>query len=230
MPRRHRLLDVKCHVPMRALAVAIALTLLAAPAALAHVDVDVGDGQYVMEVGFRDEPAFVGQPNAIYIHVGEYGTGGTKPVDGLASTLTAEVTKDGQTLSPPLVPMGDGAYEAVFVPTETGDYTFHITGTIGDAPVDETITSGPSTFDSVQPLSAIAFPPQQEGASAVETAVQNAEAAAAMARSLAIAGIFLGLIGLIAAGFAMARAARLASAVAVEPRPAASEPSGKLIR
>jgi hypothetical protein len=230
MPRRRLLPDAGSHVSIRALAIAIALTLLAAPAALAHVDVDVGDGKYVLEVGFRDEPAFAGQPNAVYLHVGEYGTGGTKPVDGLASTLKAEVSKDGQTLSPPLVPMGDGAYEAVFVPTETGDYTFHITGTIGDAPVDETITSGPSTFDSVQPLSAIAFPPQQEGASAVETAVQNAEAAAAMARNLAIAGIVVGLLGLIAAGVAMARAARPAPAVAVEPRPAVSESSGKLIR
>ena len=47
----------------------------------AHVDIDVGEGQYVMEVGFRDEPAYLGQPNALYLSVGEYATGGTEPVN-----------------------------------------------------------------------------------------------------------------------------------------------------
>ena len=82
------------------LALGLLLFGLSARDASAHVDVDVGDGQYVMEIGFRDEPAYLGQPNAIFIHVEAYGTGGTEPVDGLAATLTAEVTKDGKSFSP----------------------------------------------------------------------------------------------------------------------------------
>ena len=70
----------------------------------------------------------------------KYATGGTQPVDGLAATLTAEITKDGRSISPPLVPKGDGFYEAAFVPTAAGDYTFHITGKIEDAAVDESAT------------------------------------------------------------------------------------------
>src|SRR5215207_7226435 len=74
------------------LALGVTLLMLNAPAASsAHVDVDVGDGRYVMEIGFRDEPAYLGLPNALFLKVGEYGTGGTKPVEELAATLDAEV-------------------------------------------------------------------------------------------------------------------------------------------
>lgn len=212
----------------------LAVILGASPdAARAHVDIDVGDGQYVMEVGFRDEPAYLGQPNAVYLHVGEYGTGGTEPVEGLAGTLTVEVEKDGQTLSPPLLPMGDGAYEAVFVPTETGDYTFHISGSIGEATIDESVTSGPQTFNSVEPMTPIEFPVPQPDSAALTAAAQSAQADADTARTIGIIGIVVGLLGLILAGVAFARAGRSAAA----PRPAASseptgpaEPSGKLIR
>lgn len=191
--------------------------------ASAHVEVDVGDGQYVMEIGFRDEPAFVGQPNAIFVHVEQYGTGGTEPVDGLAATLTAEVSKDGMSLEPPLAPTGDGSYEAAFVPTETGDYTFRISGTIAEATVDESVTSSPTTFNSVEPLSKIEFPPRQPDAAA-----QTAQADAATARTLGIAGIAVGLLGLIVAGVALARSGKAASAATEVGHP--SELTGKLIK
>lgn len=195
----------------------------------AHVDVDVGDGQYVMEIGFRDEPAYLGQPNAVYIHVGEYATGGTEPVDGLASTLQVEVTKDGQSLSPPLLPMGDGAYEAIFVPTATGDYTFHITGTIGDATVDESVTSSPSTFNSVEPLASIEFPVAQPDAAAIAAEAQGARDEAAQARIFGIAGIAAGVLGIVVAVVALTRSGKAAPAGPAEPaRPI--EQTGKLIR
>src|SRR5262245_35659156 len=131
--------------PFGVAALAVLLVTLATPGlAMAHATIDVGDGRYVMEVGFRDEPAYLGLPNALYLKVEEYATGGTQPVDDLAATLSVEVAKDGQTLTLPLVPRGDGEYEMAFVPTATGDYTFHISGTIGDAPVDESVTSGPN--------------------------------------------------------------------------------------
>ena len=220
----------------RLLLAAIALAALmvsgAAPA-LAHVDVDVGDGQYVMEIGFRDEPAFLGQPNAVYLHVAKYGTGGTEPVEGLASTLSVEVEKDGQTLNPPLVPMGEGVYEAVFVPTVTGDYTFHITGKIGDATVDETVTSGPNTFNSVEPLSVIEFPVKSPDPTQFQSVVQEAQSAAATARMFAFAGIAIGLLGLIVGAVALVRSGSKsgpAPATAAAPAAPSAEPSGKLIR
>src|SRR5262249_2136089 len=121
--------------PLRSIVLAVLSGLVFGGTAYAHAQIDVGNGRYVMEIGFRDEPAYAGQPNALSLSVQEFATGGAKPVDGLATTLSAEVSKDGQVMSLPLVPLGDGKYEGSFVPTATGDYTFHITGKIGDAAV-----------------------------------------------------------------------------------------------
>jgi hypothetical protein len=202
------------------------LALFSQQPALAHVNIDVGDGRFVMEIGFRDEPAWLGQPNAIYVAVEEYATGGTEPVDGLADSLTAEVSRDGQTLALPLVPMGDGVYEAPFVPTAVGDYTFRIAGTIGDAAVDESVTSSPTTFDSVQPLDAIAFPAPISDPAQTAAAMAEAQSAAATARTLGIAGIVAGALGLIVAAVALARSGRAVPVAAVVPL----EPTGKLVR
>jgi hypothetical protein len=213
-----------------AIAVVVWAALLGVAPASAHVDIDVGDGQYVVEIGFRDEPAFAGQMNAVYVHVEEYGTGGTQPVTGLASSLAVEVSKDNQTFSPALVPTDDGSYEARVVPTATGDYTFRLTGTIGDATVDESVTSGPTTFDSVQPLSAVEFPAADAATSPLQAAVDAAQSDAAMARTLGIAGIVVGVLGLIVAALALALARGKSSpAPAIAAVPVSDEP-GKLIR
>ena len=195
-------------------------------AAAAHEQRDVGEGRYSIEIGFRDEPAYVGQANALYLSVEEYATGGTEPVDGLAATLSAEVSKDGQTKSLDLVPIGEGVYESVFVPTATGDYTFRISGTIGEATIDESVTSGPQTFNSVQPLSAIQFPVSWPDPVQIEAAAADAQWSAALARTLGIAGMVVGLLGLIVGAAALARSGRTRA----EPRPVVSEPTGKLIR
>jgi hypothetical protein len=209
-----------------AVMLAFALAIVSGAVARAHVQIDVGDGRYVMELGFRDEPAYLGQPNALWLKVEEFATGGTQPVDGLAATLAAEVGKDGQTMSLPLVPQGDGTYVGVFVPTAVGDYTFRVSGTIGDATVDETVTSGPTTFNAVEPLSGIQFPVQPPDPSQLVADTAAAQATAETARMLAIAGLIAGILGVLVGAVGLARGGRTRAA----PEPAPSTPSGKLIR
>lgn len=201
------------------------LTALTGGAA-AHVDVDVGDGQYVMEVGFRDEPALQGQPNAVYIAVEKYATGGAEPVDGLAGTLQAEVSRDGETKTIPLVPMGDGKYEAPFVPTATGDYTFRIFGDIDSNAVDESVTSGPQTFNSVDPLSAHEFPPATAG-NAAQAELAAAQNAAAQARTFAIVSLVVGVLALVAALLLGMRNRRPEAETAIAPP---ADAPGRLIK
>jgi len=209
-----------------AFGIGLALAVSARADVLAHDEIDVGDGQYVMEVGFRDEPAYLGQPNALALRVEQYATGGTEPVNDLAATLSAEVSRDGQVMTLPLVPIGEGEYEAAFVPTATGDYTFRISGTIGEATVDESVTSGPTTFNSVEPLSAIEFPQPRPDPAQLQSSVADANAAASTARTLGVAGIVTGVLGLILGALALARARQPKPQVS----PRANEPSGKLIR
>ena len=224
-PRRF-LMTGCVHRAITAIAVGLTLAVSAAAGALAHVEIDVGDGQYVMEVGFRDEPAYLGLPNALTLSVERYATGGTEPVNDLAATLSAEVSRDGQVMTLPLVPVGEGNYEATFVPTAAGDYTFRISGTIGEATVDESVTSGPTTFNSVESLSAIEFPQPLPDPGQLQAAVTDANAAAATARTLGVAGVVAGVLGLIVGALALARSRQ--PKVEAAPRPI--EPSGKLIR
>ena len=199
--------------------------VLIGPAA-AHVDVDVADGKYVMEVGFRDEPALQGQPNAVFISVGEYGTGGTTPVDGLAATLQAEVSRDGVTKTLAFVPTGDGAYEAAFVPTATGDYTFRVFGDIDGNAVDESVTSGPQTFNSVEPLTSLEFPPTTAG-NAAQAELTAAQDAASQARTISYVSLIVAGLALIAALLMAMRNRRPISETEIPP---AVDPPGRLIK
>lgn len=222
-----------CTWRRRALVAALLLALTLPGTALAHASIDVGDGRYVLELGFRDEPAYLGLPNAVYLKAQEYATGGTRPVDGLAATLTVEVSKDGETMTVPLAPTGEGEYEGVFVPTATGDYTFRIFGTIGDAEVDESVSSGPNTFASIAPLSAIEFPVPRPDPGQAQAEAAEVAAAASMARTLAMAGIAAGMVGAILGAFALARAGRTPRPAVAAPaasESAVTQPSGKLIR
>ncbi|MFM9107066.1 MAG: hypothetical protein ACKOWF_10260 [Chloroflexota bacterium] len=174
-------------------------------AALAHVNVDVADGAYVLEIGFENEPAYLGQPNAIFVKAGKYGTGGVTPVDGLAGSLVAEVEKNGKTLEIPLIPAEDGVYLGPFFPTALGDYTFRITGEIDGKPVAAEVTSSPTTFNPVEPLSSVQFPEPLPDASQVAAEAAAAASAAGSARTLAIAGLALGALGTIAGAAGLLR-------------------------
>ncbi|CAA9559816.1 MAG: hypothetical protein AVDCRST_MAG73-3549 [uncultured Thermomicrobiales bacterium] len=172
--------------------------------ASAHETRELEGGRYAVEVGFLNEPAYLGQPNALYLDVVEFATGGGRPVEGLAATLQAEVQKDGQSMPLTLIPREPGVYHGAFLPTATGDYTFRLVGQIGDQTVDESFRSSPNTFAAVDPADAIQFPTKLVAADALQSRVASAEDEAAAARGLAIAGIAVGALGLIAAVAAVA--------------------------
>lgn len=111
---------------------------------------------YEFVVGFLSEPAVQGELNGVSLAV----TKGDKPVTGLDATLKVEVSIGDQKKEFALSPVWkqDGSYEAVFIPTQPGDYTFHFTGTIDGTTIDETFTSSPDGFDSVAPRSDYEFP------------------------------------------------------------------------
>jgi hypothetical protein len=175
------------------------MLLLMSGIASAHEHRTVGD--YELTVGFSGEPALVDEPNGLDLRVqkGE-GDNGT-PVEGLDATLKAEIIYGDQ--SKPLeirAKFGQpGAYTADLIPTKTGAYTFHITGTIEGTPVDESFTSGPDTFSEVAGKDSISFPEASSDSSSSDDADS--------AKTLAIVGIVVGALGLIAglAGVAMAR-------------------------
>ncbi len=129
----------------------------------AHEHREVADGTYELTVGFINEPAYQNLQNGLSLRV--VTVDGEKPVEGLVDTLEAEVIYGDQSMKLELEPVFNdpGHYQAIFFPTATGAYSFHITGEIDGNEIDETFEAGPETFSEVEPIEPLQFPKPDAG-------------------------------------------------------------------
>ena len=197
-----------------AAALCLVLGTTAAPA-IAHTTKDVG--AYTFTVGWGSEPTYAGQQNSVQLLLYDKASG--KPILDLGDTLTVTVVYADKQAEFPLTPEFDaeeglgtpGDYRAWFFPTAPGDYTFHFTGTIGAQKVDESFTSGPTTFSTVEEPTAAQFPVkaptnvQLSQRMNAELSRLATESQVSSARTMAIVGIVLGVIGIAIAAFALTR-------------------------
>jgi len=180
---------------LAALSLAILVTALIPGLVAAHEERQVAG--YDVEVGFIDEPVYVGERSGLefFVHKGDAG------VTGLEDTVKAQVIYQGQTRDLPISAREDedGAYESVFVPTAAGPYTFHLTGSIEGNAIDESFTSSPTGFDEVHELASgqfpVQFPSQAELVSMAQSG-KDAASQATIAVGLGVVGIVIGVIAL----------------------------------
>jgi hypothetical protein len=159
-------------------------------------------GPYTFVVGWLNEPAYVNLLNSLDLTVTE--TSGGKAVEGLEKTLKADLAFGGSSTLQPLIVAARfglaGHYSGYVLPTKVGDYTFHITGTVGTMNVDEKFESGPGRFGSIESTDPLQYP---------QKLTSNADLAARLdqLQTLVIAGIVLGGLALLAsaAGLVMRR-------------------------
>ena len=150
-------------------------------------------GPYTFVVGWLNEPAYVNLLNSLDLTVTE--TNGAKAVEGLDKTLKADLAIGGSTTAQPLTLAArfglPGKYSGYVMPTKVGDYTFHITGTIGTMNIDEKFESGPGRFGSIESTDSLQYP---------QKVVANSDLAARLEQlqTLVIAGIVLGGLALLA--------------------------------
>jgi hypothetical protein len=228
----------------RILAAVVASTLagllipLLASSASAHEEKAVGKYHFV--VGFGDEPAYAGEKNSVQLILAD---AKDKPVTDLGNTLRVEVTTGTaeplQLAMEPFFEVGEfgtpGDYRAFFIPTAPGSYSFHFTGTIKGQKVDQTFKSGPQSFSDIEDPAQVQYPVKQPTGGQLatradrETARINAALTeerdqakddAASARTLAIVGLVVGALGLVAGIIALARGRRT-------PAPTASAPDSE---
>jgi hypothetical protein len=215
---------------------ALLLTATAMPAA-AHEDRKAG--RYQLVVGFGDEPAYAGAKNSFQLILSDAGGKPVTDLDTDKLLVHGFYgTKADPKLPKIVLPLephfGDGwgtpgDYQSFFVPSAPGKYTFHVHGAINGQKVNQVFTSGPNTFSEVaDPLKA-AFPALNDPSTAqlaqrldrevprLSASVQSALAASqaaddriAQARLVELAGLGLGLFGIVLAGVALvaARGAR----------------------
>jgi hypothetical protein len=204
------------HRAIRVLAAAGALALVPAAPALAHGDHTQDDLTIV--TGFAVEPAYAGYPNGVQVIVEHDG----EPVTDLKpGDLTVEVVLGDQSTELALDPafeVGEwgtpGDYQAEFIPSQPGAYTFHVTGAVDGEEVDFEMTSGSGTFSEVLDPAEATFPTTEEPsiddlatrieqeaarARAADEAVSAAEDAAGTARLVAIVAVVLAVIAIVLA-------------------------------
>lgn len=211
---------------------------MAATPASAHETRGGGSVRFV--VGWGDEPTYTGFKNSVQVTVTE--ASGT-PVTDLGDTLKVEVIKGAERTTLPLVPNfraggpgKPGDYRAWLTPTRPGSYTFRLTGTVRGQSVDESFTSSPTTFNEVEDMTSIAFPAKDPSTGQLATRIdrevprleselRNAEDSADGARALALAGVLVGVVGLLTAAGALVLARRRGGAPPAgrEPEPLVSE-------
>jgi len=198
-----------------ALGVAVAfltLAVLAAPA-LAHTQKTVG--AYDFTVGWGTEPAYAGQLNSVQLVLADHATG--KPYTKLGDTLKVTVHYGDQKVEYALAPTFDadtgfgtpGDYRAFFFPTAPGDYTFQFTGTIGSQKVDESFTSGPTTFATVEDPASAQFPVKTPSNTQLgqkldaELGRVATSSEVSSAKTLGYVGIAVGAVGVVLAAVAL---------------------------
>jgi hypothetical protein len=162
-------------------------------------------GRYRLTIGWGEEPAFTGSRNFVSVAVSD--TAGM-PVADLSGSLAVEIAFGDQRLTLPLRPAWQrpAEFRAWLVPTRSGTYSFHITGTVKDQKIDATSTCSEKTFDCPADVSEIQFPVRDPSAGQLAERVsralprtERAIEAAAGARRLAIAALVAAVLALVAA-------------------------------
>ena len=190
-------------------AVLAALALATAQPASAHTARDVG--AYHFLVGWGSEPAYAGQLNSVQL-VLTYRSSG-KPVTDLGSGFHVTVIYGIRRVALPLEPTFDpdtgfgtpGDYRAWLIPTAAGDYTFRFTGRVGGQSIDQSFTSGPTTFATVEDPASVEFPVPAPGTAELsqrlDAQVSRLATSRALAttRDLAIVAVVVGGLALVVA-------------------------------
>ena len=164
-----------------ALGAALMLALVVSSTASAHVVKQFGT--FSVALGWLHEPTYVAVQNAVQVIVKD--SAGNPVNDLQAGDLAVVVSTAGQqTAALPLQPSFDpdtglgtsGEYTASLIPTQVGDYTFHLTGSIHGQAVDETATSSDQTFNSVTAGTDVQFPVKLPALGDLSTLIQRVDA------------------------------------------------------
>jgi hypothetical protein len=221
---------------LAALATVPALLIIGAGPASAHVLKTVGP--YHLLIGFGNEPTYAGTQNSVFLLLTNAKTGAPIVDEGLGDTLKVQVRFGTREKLLPLVSSFDpdsgqgtkGVYNAYFIPTVPGDYTFHLFGAIQDHKVNLSVTSSSTTFDSAHDPAGIQFPQQAPSnlqlaqrltsestrlAAGVHAATDQASSAST-ALALGIAGLVVGAAGLVVGAMALTRGASRSRRIAAK--------------
>lgn len=142
-------------------------------------------GPYTVELGWVVEPAYAGVYNGVEVHISmgedehaDETTDDHAEAEPIEADLQIEVSFGDAAKVLDLELAGDepNHYIAAIIPTRAGDYTFHLTGTIGETPVDEIFSSADGEFSSVEPIRDVLFPEPEASIEGLQNQISQLEA------------------------------------------------------
>jgi hypothetical protein len=134
------------------------LVLLAAfnfAPALAHTTIEQGDVR--IEAGWGTEPPLVGQLNTVVLEMTRISNG--EPITNALAQADVSITKGSANKPLDFRPQEEpGLYAATILPTQTGQISLVIMGTIGGQAFDQTVR-----IEDVEDTKILEFPPTSDG-------------------------------------------------------------------
>jgi hypothetical protein len=158
------------HARSEALVALLAVALALAPAAGAHVR--KAAGPYELKLGWRDEPAFSGSPNAVELEVAAAG----EPIGDARAALRVELRFGDVRRELALRPVAAraGVFAAPVVPTRPGVYALRVDGRLRGRAIGVGATCSERTFDCVRGAGAIQFPVAEPAAGELSAKLDRA--------------------------------------------------------
>jgi hypothetical protein len=203
-----------------------------------HDNFKIGNSYYQFVVGSLNEPLVVDDKSGLDLTITKCNTAactatmgadgdmdgpaGT-PVTGLESTLKVEMVAGDQKSSMDISPQygKDGAYKTTFYPTVATTFSYHITGTLAETPVDLMFTCVPAgtakaaddttakklsdsvtqtlhggAFGCALTKEDLGFPQKASSLASVSSAVDSTKGMTTAALAISILGVILGGVAL----------------------------------
>ncbi len=112
-------------------------------------------GNYVVEVGWDNEPAYTGLMNGAQVTVKKGSGDSATPVINALSNMQISIKYGSVTKPLDFLPSSvvDGQYHAVLIPTRVGTYSLVLKGSVGNQTIDDEIL-----LDDVSGINALNFP------------------------------------------------------------------------
>lgn len=119
-------------------------------------------GNYLVQVGWDDEPVYTGLVNAAQVTIKKGSGDAAKPVINALKDLQISVKYGSVTKPLDFLPSStvDGQYHAVLIPTKVGTYSLVFQGTVEGQAIDDEIL-----LDDVASVDALSFPPSEGSSS-----------------------------------------------------------------
>lgn len=145
----------------------IAVIIFASPISIKPVEAHITKvyGNYLVQVGWDNEPVYTGLPNAAQVTVKKGSGDSAQPVINALKDMQISVKYGGVTKPLDFLPSStvDGQYNAVLIPTRVGTYSLVLKGNVENQAIDDEIP-----LDDVASVDSLNFPPSS-GSSSSDT-------------------------------------------------------------